>query len=194
MLILNAGVFALPHQLTVDGFERTFQGKCDDSSLSDHLKEASLPVNHLSNVLLVRLLEKRLLTSAPCRVIVVSSESHRQSFISKENISAEYLSPATSSRFVPLMAYNDSKLCNVLFASQLNKRMSRQNVFCNSLHPGNMIWTGISRNWWFYRLLFTIVRPFTKSAVRPPFLPLASDLLLFTGTRSSDECVRGHVR
>lgn len=29
MLILNAGVFALPHEVTRDGFERTFQGKGD---------------------------------------------------------------------------------------------------------------------------------------------------------------------
>ena len=29
MLILNAGVFALPHEQTEDGFERTFQGTLD---------------------------------------------------------------------------------------------------------------------------------------------------------------------
>ena len=147
ILILNAGVFGAGHKMTEDGFERTFQ------------------VNHLSHFLLVKLLEKRLLTSAPSRVIVVSSENHRHSFLSRQNISQEYLSPATSSRFVPMMAYNDSKLCNVLFASQLNHRLSRHQVTSCSLHPGNMISTGISRNWWFYRLLFATVRPFTKSCV-----------------------------
>lgn len=143
--------------MTEDGFERTFQ------------------VNHLSHFLLVKLLlEKGLLTSAcssssssssSTRVIVVSSESHRHSFLSSQNISQEYLSPLTPSRFTPIMAYNDSKLCNVLFATQLNERLSRQKVFASSLHPGNMISTGISRNWWFYRLLFAAVRPFTKSCV-----------------------------
>jgi len=34
-----------------------------------------------------------------------------------------------------------------------------------SVHPGNMVSTDISRNYWFYRLLFAIVRPFTKSLV-----------------------------
>lgn len=147
MLILNAGVFGAGHEITEDGIERTFQ------------------VNHLSHFLLVQLLEKRLLTSAPARVIVLSSESHRQSFLSRDNISEEYLSPSTSSRFVPMIAYNDTKLCNVLFASQLNKRLSRHKVFASSVHPGNMVNTNISRNWWFYRLLFTLVRPFTKSVV-----------------------------
>lgn len=126
-------------------------------------------MNHLSHFLLVKLLENRLLTSASSscssRVIVVSSESHRQSFLSRSNISQEYLSPPTSSRFVAMIAYNDSKLCNVLFASQLNQRLSRHNVFASSLHPGNLINTGLSRNWWFYRLLWTVVRPFTKSCV-----------------------------
>lgn len=126
-------------------------------------------MNHLSHFLLVKLLENRLLTSASSscspRVVVVSSESHRQSFLSKTNISYDYLSPPTSSRFVPMMAYNDSKLCNVLFANQLNQRLSQHKVFASSLHPGNMISTGISKNWWFYRFLFAAVRPFTKSCV-----------------------------
>lgn len=147
ILILNAGVFALPHRITEDGLERTFQ------------------VNHLSNFLLVQLLEKHLLTSAPSRVIVVSSESHRFSFLTCENIDHEYLSPQSSSRFVPMVAYNDSKLCNVLFANQLNRRLGKHKVACYSVHPGNMISTSLSRNWWFYRILFALARPFTKSPV-----------------------------
>uniref|UniRef100_A0A182Q360 Uncharacterized protein n=1 Tax=Anopheles farauti TaxID=69004 RepID=A0A182Q360_9DIPT len=31
------------------------------------------------------------------------------------------------------------------------------------MHPGNMVSSALSRNWWFYRLLFGLVRPFTKS-------------------------------
>ena len=147
MLILNAGVFAAPHELTGDGVERTFQ------------------VNHLSQFYMVKLLEARLLTSAPSRVVVVSSESHRFSYMSSGNISKEYLSPENSSQFVPMIAYNDSKLCNVLFSLHLNRILSRQKVTSLSLHPGNMISTGLSRNWWLYRLLFAFVRPFTKSPV-----------------------------
>lgn len=147
MLILNAGIFAAPHEMTEDGVERTFQ------------------VNHLSHFYMVQLLEKRLLTSAPSRVVIVSSESHRFSYMSSSNISAEYLSPENKSQFVPMIGYNDSKLCNILFSKHLNQRLSRQKVTSHSLHPGNMISTGISRNWWFYRLLFSFVRPFTKSPV-----------------------------
>lgn len=62
-----------------------------------------------------------------------------------------------------MMAYNNSKLCNVLFARQLAKRLQEKDVSVCSLHPGNMISTNLSRYWWFYRLIFTLVRPFTKS-------------------------------
>ena len=65
-----------------------------------------------------------------------------------------------------LLAYNRSKLCNILFANELNRRLSKHRVFCNSVHPGNMVCTGISRHWWMWRLLYTACRPFSKSKVR----------------------------
>lgn len=145
MLILNAGIFGAPHSLTEDGFEMTFQS------------------NHLGHFYLVKLLQPILVKSAPCRVVVVSSESHRFSYLSKDTITEEKLSPKSSKGFIAMTAYNDSKLCNVLFANELNKRLWRKDVFCNSLHPGNVVSSSISRNWWVYRLLFALVRPFTKS-------------------------------
>lgn len=57
MLILNAGVFALPHTLTEDGLETTFQ------------------VSHLSHFYLTLLLEDCL--NHTSRVVILSSESHR---------------------------------------------------------------------------------------------------------------------
>lgn len=57
MLILNAGVFALPHTLTEDGLETTFQ------------------VSHLSHFYFTLLLEDCL--NHTSRVVVLSSESHR---------------------------------------------------------------------------------------------------------------------
>lgn len=57
MLILNAGVFALPHTLTTDNLETMFQ------------------VCHLSHFYLTKLLENCL--NYKSRVIVLSSESHR---------------------------------------------------------------------------------------------------------------------
>jgi len=59
MLILNAGVFSLPYTLTDDGYEATFQ------------------VNYLGHFYLCQLLQEVLTRSAPARITVLSSESHR---------------------------------------------------------------------------------------------------------------------
>ncbi len=136
----------LPHSLTIDGFETTFQ------------------VNHLSHFYMTQLLQHKLIESSPARVVVVSSESHRFSTIKIETLSEEWFSPS-SRNFVSLMAYNDSKLCNILFSNELNRRLSSHKVISNACHPGNMISTNISRNWWLMRALYATVRPFTKSLV-----------------------------
>ncbi|XP_046403683.1 WW domain-containing oxidoreductase isoform X1 [Ischnura elegans] len=148
ILILNAAVFGLGFSLTEDSYETHFQ------------------VNHLGPFYLTLLLEEPLMLASPSRVVVVSSESHRFSYITCENISCERLSPSVPSQYSSGMsAYNDSKLCNVLFAAELFRRWGpgKRGVFANSLHPGNMVSSNLSRSWWLYRLLFALVRPFTKS-------------------------------
>lgn len=109
MLILNAGVFALPHSLTNDGLEATFQ------------------INHLSHFYLTMLLENFL--DWRSRVIIVSSESHRFSFLPEIGMNEQNLSPPPN-RFTSMTAYNDTKLCNVLFMRGLAKV---KQIDCNEL-------------------------------------------------------------
>ncbi|ESO87819.1 hypothetical protein LOTGIDRAFT_166117 [Lottia gigantea] len=144
VLILNAGVFGLPYSKTDDGLETTFQ------------------VNHLAQFYLTQLLTELLIKSSPSRVIVVSSESHRFTDLNRNNINTSKLSPSYA-QYSDLKAYNLSKICNVAFSMELNRRLRSRNVTSLSLHPGNMMSTSLQRNWWLYRLLFTLVRPFTKS-------------------------------
>ncbi|CAN7997722.1 unnamed protein product, partial [Ixodes hexagonus] len=145
VLVLNAGAFGLPHSVTGDGVETLFQ------------------TNHLGHFYLCRLLEPLLLRSAPARVVVVSSESHRFSFLSAANVSEERLNNASGRGYVSMLAYNDTKLCNLLMATELDRRLGPRGVRCNALHPGNMVASGLPRHWWPYRLLFALVRPFAKS-------------------------------
>ena len=84
--------------------------------------------------------------------------------LSVDNISESKLSPSAC-KYSDLKAYNLSKLCNVLFSNELNNRLGTRGVTSNALHPGNMMSSNLSRNWWIYRLLFMLVRPFTKSMV-----------------------------
>lgn len=98
ILILNAGVFALPYTTTEDSIEATFQ------------------ICHLSHFYLTISLEKLLTHNS--RVVVVSSESHRFSNLPKDNLTEKHLSPSQS-KYWNMMAYNNVKLCNVLFAKEL---------------------------------------------------------------------------
>lgn len=64
-----------------------------------------------------------------------------------------------------MMIYNNSKLCNVLFGVELQNRWAHRNIDVFMVHPGNMVNTNLKKHSCLYRLIFTIVRPFTKSLV-----------------------------
>ncbi|CAG7822358.1 unnamed protein product [Allacma fusca] len=145
MLILNAGTFGAPFGLTEDNYERTFQ------------------VNHLAQFYLLLLLKPILISKPTNRIIILSSESHRLAFLTRDNISKDYLSPLTSKYFTSFMAYNESKLCNILTAVEISRQWSIHGITCNAVHPGNMVGTNLTRHWWIYKILFAIVKPFTKS-------------------------------
>ncbi|XP_069461454.1 WW domain-containing oxidoreductase [Ambystoma mexicanum] len=148
LLVCNAAVFAPPWRLTEDGLESTFQ------------------TNHLGHFYLASLLREALRRAAPrARVVVLASESHRFTDIrdsSSGKLDLALLSPPRE-QYWPMLAYNRSKLCNILFSSELNRRLSPSGVTCNAVHPGNMMYTSLHRSWWLYSLLFTLARPFTKS-------------------------------
>ncbi|XP_054856465.1 WW domain-containing oxidoreductase [Eublepharis macularius] len=146
ILICNAGIFGVPWQLTEDGLESVFQ------------------VNHLGHFYLIQLLRDVLCRSAPARIVIVSSESHRFSEINGPTgkLDLNLLSPAKKD-YWSMVAYNRSKLCNILVSNELNRRLSPHGVTSNTLHPGNMMYSSLHRYSWLYKLLFTLVRPFTKS-------------------------------
>ncbi|KAL1124549.1 hypothetical protein AAG570_001175 [Ranatra chinensis] len=166
ILILNAGVFALPYTKTVDGYETTFQ------------------VNYLSQVYLTLLLEDPLTRASPSRVVFVSSESHRMNNITPEKLNIDHVSPPAS-QYWSMMAYNNSKLLQVVFARKLAEKWAQKAICVFSLHPGNMVTTGIARHWWPYKVLFAIVRPFTKS------LQQASSTTVYCATAPELENVSG---
>uniref|UniRef100_A0A8C1RPH2 WW domain-containing oxidoreductase n=1 Tax=Cyprinus carpio TaxID=7962 RepID=A0A8C1RPH2_CYPCA len=146
ILVCNAAVCTQPWNLTEDGLETTFQ------------------ICHLGHFHLVQLLQDVLRHSAPARVVVVSSESHRFTDLvdSCGKVELKLLSPPQK-EYWSMLAYNRAKLCNILFSNELHRRMSPHGVTCNALHPGNMMYTSIHRSWWLMTLLFTFARPFTKS-------------------------------
>lgn len=81
--------------------------------------------------------------------------------------------PLPKDKYWSIVAYNQSKLCNLLFAMELNRRLKPKGVTCNAVHPGNLICTSLSKNSWLYWFFFLMARPFTKTSVRQAFKGLA---------------------
>ena len=96
------------------------------------------------------------------------------------------LSPSKNDYWA-MLAYNRSKLCNILFSNELHRRLSPRGVTSNAVHPGNMMYSSLHRGWWAYTLLFTLARPFTKSMVsQQPQLPRTPPVRLSgKGTRET---------
>jgi retinol dehydrogenase-12 len=122
VLIANAGLGGPGGGLTKDGFELTFG------------------VNHLGHFLLTELLLERLKESAPSRVVIVASGSHR----SAKRIDWDALTRPTAHR-TGLPEYGVSKLCNVLHARELAERLRGTGVTTYSLNPGRIA-TDVWRN------------------------------------------------
>ena len=111
VLINNAGIFPPKQRFTLDGFEMQFG------------------VNHLSHFLLTNLLMDCLEKTSPSRVITVSSTLHKKGEIAFDSFRGY-------EKYNSSVAYNNSKLCNVLFALELASRKVDSGVTSNVLHPG----------------------------------------------------------
>ena len=104
---------------------------------------------HVGHFLLTQLLMEAIKQSAPSRIVVVSSQAHRQA---KGIDFTTVRKPTTSS--MGLKEYAVAKLANVLFASELSKRLEGTGVTTYSLHPGVVasdVWRSVP--WPFDRLM-----------------------------------------
>ncbi len=113
LLINNAGVMAPPRRLTADGFELQFG------------------TNHLGHFALTGLLLSRMDGRHDARVVTVSSGAHRMGRVNFDDLQAER-------RYGRWRAYGQSKLANLLFAFELDRRLRSAGSAVRSLaaHPG----------------------------------------------------------
>ena len=122
--INHAGTIFPPRATTEDGFETTFA------------------VNHLAPFLLTNLMLGLLERSAPARIVIVASASHR--FATLDCIRLWEERPWFGLH-AGWRVYNQSKLANVLFTYELARRLEGTGVTANCLHPG-MVATGAARD------------------------------------------------
>ena len=117
-LINNAGTFTYWQKLTAEGFETQWA------------------VNHLAPFLLTNLLLPLLEKRSTARVITVSSGSHYNAKLNWTDIQG-------TGRYNPLRSYKHTKLANVLFTAELNRRLGTgSSIRAFAADPG-LVNTGI---------------------------------------------------
>lgn len=115
LLVNNAGVMATPHHRTVDGFELQFA------------------TNHLGPFALTGLLLPHLVASGAGRVVNTASLAHRLT------PRAPLGDPRRPTRpYLRWIAYSESKLADLLFTFELDRRLSAHDLPVTALaaHPG----------------------------------------------------------
>lgn len=138
VLVNNAGAFFFKREVTADGLEATFA------------------LNHLGYFLLTDLLLDLLMASAPARVVSVSSGAQAAASINFDDLQGER-------QYSQWRAYAQSKLANVLFTSELARRLEGTGVTANCLHPG-FVRSNLATSSRLARSIVALMRPFTISA------------------------------
>jgi NAD(P)-dependent dehydrogenase (short-subunit alcohol dehydrogenase family) len=113
LLINNAGVMAPPRRRTADGFELQFG------------------TNHLGHFALTTALLDKMEGREDARVVTLSSTAHRMGRINFDNLNGDR-------HYFRWNAYGQSKLANLLFALELDRRLRASGSTVKSLaaHPG----------------------------------------------------------
>jgi NAD(P)-dependent dehydrogenase (short-subunit alcohol dehydrogenase family) len=114
LLVNNAGIMASPFRSTVDGLE------------------SQMATNHFGPFLLTGLLLDQLVASGAGRVVTLSSQMHRLAR------SAPLGDPRARRRHSRWMVYSQTKLANLLFTFELDRRLRRAGLPVTALaaHPG----------------------------------------------------------
>ncbi|ODM95195.1 Short-chain dehydrogenase TIC 32, chloroplastic [Orchesella cincta] len=118
LLLNNAGIVSPSYEVTQDGYESIFQ------------------VNYLSHFLLTNLLLPRMRDTAvkkneSCHILNTSSDTNRGGSIDFNELE-------TSKVYSSVKCYYDSKLCQVIHAKTLEKKLGKEkiNIHAYSVHPG----------------------------------------------------------
>ena len=144
LLINNAGVVNTEYSETIDGIENTFA------------------VNHLGYFLFTNLLLDLVKKESESRIINVSSAAHH--FV--KGMQWDDINYKDDFK-MGLKAYGQSKLGNILFTKQLAKKLQKDGVTVNAIHPGGVNTSlGNQNNSLLGRVLKMILKPFFRSPLK----------------------------
>lgn len=165
VLVNNVGAFFQTRQLSADGIEMTFA------------------LNHMAPFVLTNLLVNHLRSSAPARIVNVSSAAHQGAQINFSDIQS-------TQRYSGWKAYAQSKLANLLFTYELADRLQDADITVNALHPG-FVNTGFAKEESLFSTVFALLQKHfaispEKGAETSVFLALNDQLQNVTGRYFAD--------
>lgn len=156
VLVNNAGVYSDERRTTPDGLELQFA------------------VNHLAPFLLTNLLRSTLESSAPARVVTVSSDAHRRARLDFDDLQLE-------TGYSGWEAYCRSKLANVLFTRELARRWEGTGVTANCLHPGTVSTRLLEEAFGLARFARPLLKSPEEGARTPVYLAVSPEVEGVTG-------------
>jgi len=114
ILINNAGAMFSSREITADGLELTFA------------------VNHMAYFVITEILRPILAPDA--RIVSTASVAHKTANLNFADMTLEKVSPG----LFPVVAYGNSKLCNILWTRELARRLAGTGITANCVHPGGV--------------------------------------------------------
>lgn len=141
ILINNAGVHMTTRQLTKDGHEMAF---C---------------VNHLASFLITSIMLKRMVKSAPSRIVQINSEGHRFNGLIIDDLTW------ANRKYKGLKGYGASKTAQLMTVWELDDLLKNKGVTINAMHPGAVKSNIGTNNGKLYNLYSKyIIQPMLKEA------------------------------
>ena len=143
VLVNNAGAAVRHRTLSADGVEMTVAG------------------NYLGPALLTLMLLDLLKSSAPSRIVDVSSDAHRRARLDLNDLQYE------KRKYNAFAAYGQSKLLMNAFTFELARKLEGTGVTANCLHPGV-----VATNIWpsdapvVFRVVVGMMKPFMLNSTR----------------------------
>lgn len=161
VLVNNAGTWISDLTYTEDGIETV------------------LAVNHLAYFLMTHVMWPSLEAGGSGRVINVASDSHMQVK------HFDFEDPFLSKRYHGLRSYAQSKLANVLFTYELDRRKPVENIVTNAVQPG-LVYTdiGLKRTTWLHAFAWKVRRTLWRGV--SPAEGAATSIYLATSPEASD--------
>lgn len=138
VLINNAGCYVSELQLNADGIEMQFG------------------TNHLGHFLLTNLLIENIKSAGKARIINLASIAHKSTReLDLNDINYQ------NQEYGGWKSYSRSKFCNILFTKELAKRLEKDGITVNAVHPGGVRTEIAEKNAnWFTKLGWVVMKPF----------------------------------